>query len=77
MKRAQVQAVDGVADKVRQVALGQSVLQGAWQKLLLLGVVGHIPCTHDPIETLAQLCRISTIPSGAQTPRDRESPTGF
>ena len=46
MKRAQVQAVNDVAVEVRQVALGQSVLQRMGQQLLLLGVGGHVACTH-------------------------------
>jgi len=50
-------------------ALGQPVLQGAGQELLLVGVVGDVACAHARISTNPVLLGIRIFPSAAQTPR--------
>jgi hypothetical protein len=62
VKGAQIQAVNAVADEVRQVALGQPVLQRIEQQSLLLRFVGEVACGHarnlpSPIEFVRLLPR--------------------
>lgn len=46
VKGAKVQLIDGLADEVGQVPLGQPVLQRAGQQLLLPRLVGYVACAH-------------------------------
>ena len=51
VKGAQVQAVHGVADEIREVTLGQPFLQSAGQKVLLIGLVRHVAGAHPQLTT--------------------------